>query len=160
LCFIDFSVWFFDARTFLKHFNYVFINCHDSVNNPWLRSLRLCVFFTAFRTRFPQPFPIEKNSTKHLFINFNCKVLLQNWLLKKHTYSLNNLLRKLLCRVKVFSFPRTNQIVHLHVWLIFLEFRRFVFISYLFTMNLGGRRGHDRMVVGFTTTHAISAYHN
>jgi hypothetical protein len=24
----------------------------------------------------------------------------------------------------------------------------------------GGRRGHDRMVVGFTTTCAISAYHN
>ena len=23
-----------------------------------------------------------------------------------------------------------------------------------------GRRGHDRMVVGFTTTYAISAYHN
>jgi hypothetical protein len=34
LCFIDFSMWFFDARTFLRHFNYVFINCHDSVNNP------------------------------------------------------------------------------------------------------------------------------
>ena len=73
LCFIDFSVWFFDARTFRRHFNYVFINCHDTVNNPWLRSLRFCVFFTAFRT---QPFPIEKNSTKHSLINFNCKVLL------------------------------------------------------------------------------------
>jgi hypothetical protein len=24
----------------------------------------------------------------------------------------------------------------------------------------GGRRGHDRMVVGFTTTYAISAYHH
>jgi hypothetical protein len=23
LCFIDFSVWFFDARTFRRHFNYV-----------------------------------------------------------------------------------------------------------------------------------------
>jgi len=23
-----------------------------------------------------------------------------------------------------------------------------------------GRRGHDRMVVGFTTTYAISAYHH
>jgi hypothetical protein len=25
---------------------------------------------------------------------------------------------------------------------------------------LGGRRSHDRMVVGFTTTYAISAYHH
>jgi hypothetical protein len=24
----------------------------------------------------------------------------------------------------------------------------------------GGRRGHDRMVVGFTTTYEISAYHH
>jgi len=26
--------------------------------------------------------------------------------------------------------------------------------------NTGGRRGRDRMVVGFTTTYAISAYHH
>jgi hypothetical protein len=26
--------------------------------------------------------------------------------------------------------------------------------------NIGGRRGHDRMIVGFTTTYAISAYHH
>jgi len=26
--------------------------------------------------------------------------------------------------------------------------------------NARGRRGHDRMVVGFTTTYAISAYHH
>jgi hypothetical protein len=25
---------------------------------------------------------------------------------------------------------------------------------------MGGRRGHDRMVVGFTTTYVISAYHH
>jgi len=25
---------------------------------------------------------------------------------------------------------------------------------------LGGRHGHDRMVVGFITTYAISTYHN
>jgi hypothetical protein len=28
-----------------------------------------------------------------------------------------------------------------------------------FTFNLGGRRGRDRMVVGFTTTYAIRPYH-
>jgi len=27
-------------------------------------------------------------------------------------------------------------------------------------LKLGGRRGRDRMVVGFTTTYAISAYHH
>ena len=27
-------------------------------------------------------------------------------------------------------------------------------------MELGGRRGPDRMLVGFTTTYAISAYHH
>jgi len=26
--------------------------------------------------------------------------------------------------------------------------------------NLWGHRGHDRMVVGFTTSYAISAYHH
>jgi len=31
----------------------------------------------------------------------------------------------------------------------------------LFNFNISmGRRGHDRMVVGFTTTYAISAYHH
>jgi hypothetical protein len=30
---------------------------------------------------------------------------------------------------------------------------------YLQTLQRGGRRGHDRMVVGFTTIYAISAYH-
>jgi hypothetical protein len=29
-----------------------------------------------------------------------------------------------------------------------------------FSQITGGRRGHDRMVVGFTTTYAISAYHH
>jgi len=27
-------------------------------------------------------------------------------------------------------------------------------------LNVGGRRGRDRMVVGFTTTCAINAYHH
>ena len=27
-------------------------------------------------------------------------------------------------------------------------------------LHIGGRRGHDRMVVGFTTTCAISTYHH
>jgi hypothetical protein len=27
-------------------------------------------------------------------------------------------------------------------------------------MNPGGRRGRDRMIVGFTTTYVISAYHH
>ena len=26
--------------------------------------------------------------------------------------------------------------------------------------TIGGRRGHDRMIVGFATTYAISAYHH
>jgi len=29
-----------------------------------------------------------------------------------------------------------------------------------FRMHTGGRRGRDRMVVGFTTTYAVSAYHH
>jgi len=39
-------------------------------------------------------------------------------------------------------------------------------INYQFILNniqlplSGGRRGRDRMVVGFTTTYAISAYHH
>jgi hypothetical protein len=28
------------------------------------------------------------------------------------------------------------------------------------TLQIGGRRSRDRMVVGFTTTYAISAYHH
>jgi len=27
-------------------------------------------------------------------------------------------------------------------------------------IRIEGRRGHDRMVIGFTTTYAISAYHH
>jgi len=34
------------------------------------------------------------------------------------------------------------------------------FIFYLFHYDLRGRHGCDRMVVGFTTTYAISAYHH
>ena len=29
-----------------------------------------------------------------------------------------------------------------------------------YLVSVGGRRGRDRMVVGFTTTYAISAYHH
>jgi len=32
--------------------------------------------------------------------------------------------------------------------------------SWLVTVSLVGRRGHDRMVVWFTTTYAIGAYHH
>jgi hypothetical protein len=32
--------------------------------------------------------------------------------------------------------------------------------TYGHTNLKSGRRGHDRMVVGFTTTYAISAYHH
>jgi len=35
-----------------------------------------------------------------------------------------------------------------------------VFIMYCNTFNPGGRRGHDRIVVGFTTTCAICPYHH
>jgi len=31
---------------------------------------------------------------------------------------------------------------------------------YQYTIQLGGHHGCDRMVVGFTTTYAISAYHH
>ena len=35
------------------------------------------------------------------------------------------------------------------------------FVNYWFDSKiLRGRRGHDRMIVGFTTTYAISAYHH
>ena len=30
----------------------------------------------------------------------------------------------------------------------------------LYQINSGSHRGHDRMVVGFTTTYAIGAYHH
>jgi len=30
----------------------------------------------------------------------------------------------------------------------------------IFTLTQGGRRGRDHIVVGFTTTYAISAYHH
>jgi len=34
-------------------------------------------------------------------------------------------------------------------------------IDWVFNFNIErGRHGHDRMVVGFTTTYAISAYHH
>ena len=36
----------------------------------------------------------------------------------------------------------------------------FLVIYYIITLFYGGRRGRDRMVVGFTTTYAISAYHH
>ena len=35
----------------------------------------------------------------------------------------------------------------------------FMYLSILMQDILRGRRGHDRMVVGFTTTYAISTYH-
>jgi hypothetical protein len=43
-----------------------------------------------------------------------------------------------------------------------LQYKRYVDVSkqYNGTYFLGGRRGRDRMVVGFTTTCAISAYHH
>ena len=31
---------------------------------------------------------------------------------------------------------------------------------FIFTISLGGHHGRDRMVVGFTITYAISAYHH
>jgi len=35
------------------------------------------------------------------------------------------------------------------------------FISYyMYGIILGGRRGRDRMIVGFTTTYVISTYHH
>jgi hypothetical protein len=30
----------------------------------------------------------------------------------------------------------------------------------IFTIYIGGRRGRDRMVVGFQTTYVINAYHH
>jgi hypothetical protein len=29
-----------------------------------------------------------------------------------------------------------------------------------YTFQIGGHRGRDRMVVGYTTTYAVSAYHH
>jgi len=36
----------------------------------------------------------------------------------------------------------------------------FIYIYFVLYPDLRGRRGRDRMVVGFTTTYAISAYHH
>ena len=35
-----------------------------------------------------------------------------------------------------------------------------VIYTYIYTMYITGRHGRDSMVVGFTTTYAISAYHH
>ena len=39
-------------------------------------------------------------------------------------------------------------------------FKYFLFNIKLYLYYVGGRRGHDSMVVGFTTTYIISAYHH
>ena len=36
----------------------------------------------------------------------------------------------------------------------------YVLNSHYSNRHIGGHRGHDRMVVGFTTTYAISTYHH
>jgi hypothetical protein len=35
-----------------------------------------------------------------------------------------------------------------------------IYYNYISHTRIGGRRGHDRMIVGFITTYAISAYHH
>jgi hypothetical protein len=37
---------------------------------------------------------------------------------------------------------------------------KFKILKLTFKSKIGGRRGHDRMVVGFTTTYAISVHHH
>ena len=46
-----------------------------------------------------------------------------------------------------------------HVYLNCVEHFRHYIVTRLFISNRD-RRGHDRMVVGFTTTYAISAHHD
>jgi len=41
-----------------------------------------------------------------------------------------------------------------------LSFVLFPFVIVLCVLRCRGRRGRDRVVVGFTTTYAISAYHH
>ena len=54
--------------------------------------------------------------------------------------------------------PRTKHIVAK----LFAPLMSSVMVEVLFLLNWGEgfRRGHDRIVVGFTTTCAISAYHH
>jgi len=42
--------------------------------------------------------------------------------------------------------------------MIFIELISAIFLWHSYSE--GGRRGHDRMVVGFITTYAIGAYHH
>jgi uncharacterized membrane protein YcgQ (UPF0703/DUF1980 family) len=42
----------------------------------------------------------------------------------------------------------------------FLFFILLFIQTYTVSINIRGHRGHDHMVVGFTTTYAISAYHH
>ena len=74
-----------------------------------------------------------------------------------------------------FFFECCEQIFHSHLFFkevvasedfsVFQPFKNLMFCCSYFCMlinhnNLWGHRGHDRMVDGFTTTHAISAYHH
>ena len=50
--------------------------------------------------------------------------------------------------------------VHLSTLLQPYKTASITFNTYYYIFHLLGRRGHDRMVVGFTTTYAISTYHH
>ena len=57
---------------------------------------------------------------------------------------------------KISSFHKTTKIIF-----VYIDFYNLKDIGSLaFIYAIGGRRGHDRMVVGFTTSDSISAYHH
>jgi hypothetical protein len=50
---------------------------------------------------------------------------------------------------------------YLHIiWVFFKTSPHFKSAETMNRFDIGNRRGRDRMVVGFTTTYAISAYHH
>ena len=54
-----------------------------------------------------------------------------------------------------------NQIYCLYILYLFIgHLKKYIYSSPLLIRQLVGRRGRDHMVVGFTTTYAISAYHH
>ena len=70
----------------------------------------------------------------------------------------NVLFLSCLCPLAVFLLPKT-WIIYLYKYFVWLFFSSLSFISVLNHCK-GGHHGRDRMVVGFTTTYAISAHHH
>jgi hypothetical protein len=76
---------------------------------------------------------------------------------------LDRILHQTFVIIKILCFYRFNSMIYrlLYIWMLQMYLPLSVYMHYYThdTRHFWGRHGRDRMVVGFTTTCAISAYH-